>query len=184
MNKCCKCYQSIKIKNTSLQKETYKCCYLSLILVSIYLYVICQVFFSKGTLMFLQTYALSWLWLSFSMNIFIPLYFFVHPFHQDFFSFPCACKIHIFTLFHTSHYHVNSPAHTCLMVTLFQIDADSLSGICFPGFYDSWIRTGFVLVPIGVALVVGAFFSVRGQLFIYLAFTEQAQEWLYESLAY
>ncbi|XP_060582294.1 protein smoothened-like isoform X2 [Ruditapes philippinarum] len=50
----------------------------------------------------------------------------------------------------------------CLSISV--IDADSLSGICFPGFYDSRIRTGFVLAPIGIALVVGAFFSIRGLL--------------------
>lgn len=44
----------------------------------------------------------------------------------------------------------------------FQIDADALSGICFPGFNNIWVRLGYIIAPIVVAMVIGSVFSIRG----------------------
>ena len=44
----------------------------------------------------------------------------------------------------------------------FQIDGDSVSGICFVGNLHGAYRGGFVLAPVGIAIVCGLFFLIRG----------------------
>jgi len=48
-------------------------------------------------------------------------------------------------------------------ILTFQIDADALSGICFPGFNNIWVRLGYIIAPIVTALTVGSVFSIRGK---------------------
>lgn len=43
------------------------------------------------------------------------------------------------------------------------MDGDSVSGICFVGYKNYRYRAGFVLAPIGVVLVVGGYFLIRGE---------------------
>lgn len=50
-----------------------------------------------------------------------------------------------------------------LLCGLLQVDGDSVSGICFVGYKNYKYRAGFVLAPIGVVLVVGGYFLIRGQ---------------------
>lgn len=38
-----------------------------------------------------------------------------------------------------------------------------MSGICFVGYKNYHYRAGFVLAPIGVVLVVGGYFLIRGK---------------------
>lgn len=38
-------------------------------------------------------------------------------------------------------------------IVLLQVDGDSLSGICFVGYFDHIYRVGFVLVPVGLVLI-------------------------------
>ena len=45
-----------------------------------------------------------------------------------------------------------------------QVDGDSVSGICFVGYKNYMYRAGFVLAPIGLVLVVGGYFLIRGEL--------------------
>lgn len=44
-----------------------------------------------------------------------------------------------------------------------KVDGDSVSGICFVGYKNYRYRAGFVLAPIGVVLVVGGYFLIRGE---------------------
>lgn len=44
-----------------------------------------------------------------------------------------------------------------------QVDGDSVSGICFVGYKNYRYRAGFVLAPIGVVLLVGGYFLIRGE---------------------
>lgn len=44
-----------------------------------------------------------------------------------------------------------------------QVDGDSVSGICFVGYKNYRYRAGFVLAPIGVVLVVGGYYLIRGE---------------------
>lgn len=44
-----------------------------------------------------------------------------------------------------------------------QVDGDSVSGICFVGYKNYRYRAGFVLAPIGLVLVVGGYFLIRGE---------------------
>lgn len=46
---------------------------------------------------------------------------------------------------------------------LTQVDGDSVSGICFVGYKNYRYRAGFVLAPIGVVLVIGGYFLIRGE---------------------
>ena len=46
----------------------------------------------------------------------------------------------------------------------FQIDGDSLSGVCFVGYHNHSVRAGFVLVPVACVLIVGLFFLIKGDL--------------------
>ena len=45
-----------------------------------------------------------------------------------------------------------------------QVDGDSLSGICFVGYFENAVRAGFVLAPIGLVLIVGMIFLIRGKM--------------------
>lgn len=51
------------------------------------------------------------------------------------------------------------PSHTFLL----QVDGDSVSGICFVGYKNYRYRAGFVLAPIGLVLIVGGYFLIRGE---------------------
>ncbi|KAL4218471.1 hypothetical protein ACF0H5_023205 [Mactra antiquata] len=68
----------------------------------------------------------------------------------------------------TAYFHIISwclpLVLTIMCLSISVIDADSLSGICFPGFYDKWNRAGFVLAPVILALIIGAVYSIRGLL--------------------
>lgn len=44
-----------------------------------------------------------------------------------------------------------------------QVDGDSVSGICFVGYKNYRYRAGFVLAPIGLVLIVGGYFLIRGE---------------------
>ena len=46
---------------------------------------------------------------------------------------------------------------------LSQVDGDSVSGIGFVGYKNYRYRAGFVLAPIGLVLVVGGYFLIRGE---------------------
>lgn len=46
---------------------------------------------------------------------------------------------------------------------LSQVDGDSVSGICFVGYKNYRYRAGFVLAPIGLVLIVGGYFLIRGE---------------------
>lgn len=50
---------------------------------------------------------------------------------------------------------MTSPSH--------QVDGDSVSGICFVGYKNYRYRAGFVLAPIGLVLIVGGYFLIRGR---------------------
>ena len=52
----------------------------------------------------------------------------------------------------------------------FQIDGDSVSGICFVGNLHGAYRGGFVLAPVGIAIVCGLFFLIRGMQAMSLSF--------------
>lgn len=43
------------------------------------------------------------------------------------------------------------------------MDGDSVSGICFVGYKNYRYRAGFVLAPIGLVLIVGGYFLIRGR---------------------
>lgn len=45
-----------------------------------------------------------------------------------------------------------------------QVDGDSVSGICFVGYKNYRYRAGFVLAPIGIVLIVGGYFLIRGEI--------------------
>ena len=49
-----------------------------------------------------------------------------------------------------------------IFYVIFQIDSDSLGGICFVGYHNHSIRAGFVLVPVASVLIVGMFFLIKG----------------------
>ncbi|XP_062929065.1 protein smoothened [Mobula hypostoma] len=51
---------------------------------------------------------------------------------------------------------------TVAILALAQVDGDSVSGICFVGYKDYHFRAGFVLAPIGLVLLVGGYFLIRG----------------------
>lgn len=53
----------------------------------------------------------------------------------------------------------NYPFHTFPL----QVDGDSVSGICFVGYKNYRYRAGFVLAPIGLVLIVGGYFLIRGE---------------------
>ncbi|XP_018421483.1 PREDICTED: smoothened homolog [Nanorana parkeri] len=51
---------------------------------------------------------------------------------------------------------------TVAILAVAQVDGDSVSGICFVGYKNYRFRAGFVLAPIGVVLIVGGYFLIRG----------------------
>ncbi|XP_075886338.1 protein smoothened [Nelusetta ayraudi] len=51
---------------------------------------------------------------------------------------------------------------TVSILAIAEVDGDSVSGICFVGYKNYLYRAGFVLAPIGVVLVVGGYFLIRG----------------------
>lgn len=55
--------------------------------------------------------------------------------------------------------HCVPPPHPFLP----QVDGDSVSGICFVGYKNYRYRAGFVLAPIGLVLIVGGYFLIRGE---------------------
>lgn len=51
---------------------------------------------------------------------------------------------------------------TVAILAVAQVDGDSVSGICFVGYKNYRYRAGFVLAPIGIVLIVGGYFLIRG----------------------
>ncbi|XP_076015139.1 protein smoothened [Genypterus blacodes] len=51
---------------------------------------------------------------------------------------------------------------TVAILAIAEVDGDSVSGICFVGYKNYRYRAGFVLAPIGVVLVLGGYFLIRG----------------------
>uniref|UniRef100_A0A674EPL9 Protein smoothened n=1 Tax=Salmo trutta TaxID=8032 RepID=A0A674EPL9_SALTR len=51
---------------------------------------------------------------------------------------------------------------TVAILATAEVDGDSVSGICFVGYKNYHYRAGFVLAPIGVVLVIGGYFLIRG----------------------
>nr|XP_060632351.1 protein smoothened [Anolis sagrei ordinatus] len=51
---------------------------------------------------------------------------------------------------------------TVAILAVAQVDGDSVSGICFVGYKNYRYRAGFVLAPIGLVLLVGGYFLIRG----------------------
>ncbi|XP_044135899.1 smoothened homolog [Bufo gargarizans] len=51
---------------------------------------------------------------------------------------------------------------TVAILAVAQVDGDSVSGICFVGYKNYRYRAGFVLAPIGIVLVAGGYFLIRG----------------------
>ncbi|XP_026877431.2 smoothened homolog [Electrophorus electricus] len=51
---------------------------------------------------------------------------------------------------------------TVAILAIAEVDGDSVSGICFVGYKNYRYRAGFVLAPIGVVLVIGGNFLIRG----------------------
>ncbi|CAL1530064.1 unnamed protein product, partial [Lymnaea stagnalis] len=51
---------------------------------------------------------------------------------------------------------------TIICLAISEVDGDSVSGICFVGGFNHGIRALFVLVPVGLVVVVGTFFLLRG----------------------
>uniref|UniRef100_A0AAY4CTA3 Protein smoothened n=1 Tax=Denticeps clupeoides TaxID=299321 RepID=A0AAY4CTA3_9TELE len=51
---------------------------------------------------------------------------------------------------------------TVAILAIAEVDGDSVSGICFVGYKNYRYRAGFVLAPIGLVLVIGGYFLIRG----------------------
>nr|XP_006633522.1 PREDICTED: smoothened homolog [Lepisosteus oculatus] len=51
---------------------------------------------------------------------------------------------------------------TVAILAIAQVDGDSVSGICFVGYKNYRYRAGFVLAPIGLVLLIGGYFLIRG----------------------
>ncbi|XP_030643964.1 protein smoothened [Chanos chanos] len=51
---------------------------------------------------------------------------------------------------------------TVAILAIAEVDGDSVSGICFVGYKNYRYRAGFVLAPIGLVLIVGGYFLIRG----------------------
>uniref|UniRef100_K7FHS6 Protein smoothened n=1 Tax=Pelodiscus sinensis TaxID=13735 RepID=K7FHS6_PELSI len=66
----------------------------------------------------------------------------------------------------TSYFHLVTWAIpfvlTVAILAVAQVDGDSVSGICFVGYKNYRYRAGFVLAPIGLVLIVGGYFLIRG----------------------
>ncbi|MFT7805528.1 smoothened homolog [Arapaima gigas] len=52
---------------------------------------------------------------------------------------------------------------TVAILAIAEVDGDSVSGICFVGYKNYYYRAGFVLAPIGLVLVIGGYFLIRGE---------------------
>ncbi|MGH0125661.1 UNVERIFIED_CONTAM: hypothetical protein FKN15_023940 [Acipenser sinensis] len=52
--------------------------------------------------------------------------------------------------------------NACFFIGSTRVDGDSVSGICFVGYKHYHYRAGFVLAPIGLVLIVGGYFLIRG----------------------
>ncbi|RUS88904.1 hypothetical protein EGW08_003343, partial [Elysia chlorotica] len=66
----------------------------------------------------------------------------------------------------TAYFHIISWCSplvlTIVCLAVSEIDGDSLSGICFVGAHNSGVRAMFVLLPVGLVIVVGTFFLIKG----------------------
>ncbi|XP_012942595.1 smoothened homolog [Aplysia californica] len=51
---------------------------------------------------------------------------------------------------------------TIICLAISEVDGDSVSGICFVGSFNHSMRALFVLVPVGLVMLVGTFFLLRG----------------------
>ncbi|XP_048864698.1 smoothened homolog [Brienomyrus brachyistius] len=51
---------------------------------------------------------------------------------------------------------------TVAILAIAEVDGDSVSGICFVGYKNYFYRAGFVLAPIGLVLIIGGYFLIRG----------------------
>ncbi|XP_039201652.1 smoothened homolog [Crotalus tigris] len=51
---------------------------------------------------------------------------------------------------------------TVAILAVAQVDGDSVSGICFVGYKNYHYRAGFVLAPIGLVLIIGGYFLIKG----------------------
>lgn len=49
-----------------------------------------------------------------------------------------------------------------MLHVIIQVDANSLSGICFVGYKNPKMRAGFLLAPLGLDLLVGGLFLIQG----------------------
>ncbi len=49
------------------------------------------------------------------------------------------------------------------MFVISQVDGDSVSGICFVGYLNHSYRGFFLLLPVGVVIVIGLGFLIKGQ---------------------
>nr|5L7D_A Chain A, Smoothened homolog,Soluble cytochrome b562,Smoothened homolog [synthetic construct]5L7D_B Chain B, Smoothened homolog,Soluble cytochrome b562,Smoothened homolog [synthetic construct]5L7I_A Chain A, Smoothened homolog,Soluble cytochrome b562,Smoothened homolog [synthetic construct]5L7I_B Chain B, Smoothened homolog,Soluble cytochrome b562,Smoothened homolog [synthetic construct]7ZI0_A Chain A, Smoothened homolog,Soluble cytochrome b562 [Homo sapiens]7ZI0_B Chain B, Smoothened homolo len=58
---------------------------------------------------------------------------------------------------------------TVAILAVAQVDGDSVSGICFVGYKNYRYRAGFVLAPIGLVLIVGGYFLIRGVMTLFSA---------------
>lgn len=93
-------------------------------------------------------------------NVLFPSGHMVYSFHSD------SCYIGHCRGEATHHFcAVNIGVFTVIILNIWnnpQVDGDSVSGICFVGYKNYRYRAGFVLAPIGVVLVVGGYFLIRG----------------------
>ncbi len=48
------------------------------------------------------------------------------------------------------------------MFVISQVDGDSVSGICFVGYLNHSYRGFFLLLPVGVVIVIGLGFLIKG----------------------
>jgi len=57
---------------------------------------------------------------------------------------------------------LKNPLNIHVHAIVFQVDGDSVSGVCFVGNINSTYRAGFVLAPVGLFAVVGLVFLIKG----------------------
>lgn len=107
-------------------------------------------------------YALSWnlflrgkTCISFLLMVYVPI------FHKrtkllDLTDYPC-------TIYPAKVWWLLYSSVLSVLWFLFQIDGDSLSGICFVGVFNNGYRGGFVLAPIGLMLVIGLGYLILGR---------------------
>ncbi|KAL3891615.1 hypothetical protein ACJMK2_003870 [Sinanodonta woodiana] len=66
----------------------------------------------------------------------------------------------------TSYFHIISwclpLVLSIICLTISQVDADSVSGICFIGYYNKAARGGFVLAPVGLSFLIGTVLLIKG----------------------